>query len=552
MDRAFRVLCVGRVTSRGGIKIKDRDRDGIMSRSTADLVAVIELGTTSIRMEVAQIGADGNVSMLDFFQQSVSLGRDTFTKGKIDDETIAGCVEVLRSFKKVLDEYGIKDKSNIKALATSAVREALNRDAFLDRIYIATGITVDAIDDPEVNRLNCLAVSPILKKEADLRKSDTMVVEVGGGNTEVLMFEKGRIFSSHVYRIGSLRLQKMFENTRLSPGRLKNLMQSHVKRSVEQMIHDASGRKLTTMLALGGDARFAGALIGSKQDAGGLVQISTAELTKLMNEIIAQTPDELVQCYHMAYPDAETLGPALMIYESLARELGLRNILVGTSTLREGALADLASEGAWSEEFVQHVVYSAGEVGEKYEYDKHHAEIVASFSLQLFDVLQAEHRMSYRYKVMLHVAALLHDIGTFVSTRSHHKHSMYLISNSGIFGFGSRDLVLISLVARYHRRAVPRANHEIYNMLSREDRIVVAKLTAILRVADALDRRHLKVRRDIDIAFKKGLMVITVKNAGDLSMEQHGLREKANLFEQVYGMKVELQSSRGITTHEQN
>lgn len=513
---------------------------GFMEK-TPELIAVIELGTTSLRMEIAEIKNPGTPCELDFFQQPVSLGKDTFTTGRIDNQTIEACVEVLRGFRSILNEYRITDSSKIKAIATSAVREASNRDTFLNRIYIATGINVHALDKAEGNRLNCLAVTPLFKKNNSLKETNSIVVEVGGGSTEVLIFERGRILNSHTHRLGSLRIQKMFEDQRIPVSKIPTMMKSHVERSIQQMIERTPAKDINRMIILGGDARFAATLLkpgNTKRNS--LVRLMVRNFSELTEEILRQTPDELVKRYYLAYPDAETLAPAMLIYSSLAKALKLKSLLVGPATLRDGALTDMATGKEWTDEFINQVIHSAVEIGEKYDFDKEHAMKVAGFSLKLFKALQAEHNLGPGHMLILHVAAILHDIGTFVSIGSHHKHSMYLIQNSDIFGLSSNDLLMTSLVARYHRRSTPQPSHPGYNTLEREDRIAVAKLAAILRVADVIDRRHLSTRRKIQVETHPGLLRIIVNNAGDLSLEKLGLTLKADMFEQVYGMKVEL------------
>ena len=166
-------------------------------------------------------------------------------------------------------------------------------------------------------------------------------------------------------------------------------------------------------------------------------------------------------------------------------------MLVSTGTLRDGLMWEMATREAWSDEFRKHIIRSALEIGRKYQFDEPHASHVAALSKLLFDALRKEHQLPPRFETLLTVAALLHDIGLFVSNRSHHKHSMYLILNSDLFGLSARDLQLVALVARYHRRALPRTTHEGYTTLDRETRVAVSKLAAILRVADALDSGHI-------------------------------------------------------------
>src|SRR5262249_54377934 len=162
----------------------------------------------------------------------------------------------------------------------------------------------------------------------------------------------------------------------------------------------------------------------------------------------------------------------------------------------------------------------------------------ADLSVKLFRELQPEHGMDERFALLLRIAALLHEVGGFINDRSHHKHSMYIIANSDLFGLTRKDIQLIALVARHHRPPLPRSYHVEYTSLDRDSRLVVAKLAAILRVADALDRTHTQHIRHITFAREKGGFFMTVSDAADLTLEQLALRDKANLFEQVFGMKI--------------
>jgi exopolyphosphatase/guanosine-5'-triphosphate,3'-diphosphate pyrophosphatase len=206
--------------------------------------------------------------------------------------------------------------------------------------------------------------------------------------------------------------------------------------------------------------------------------------------------------------------------------------------LREGLLREIAAGGTWTEGFAEQAVQSALALGEKYNFDEKHSKQVAELSVRLFHELQPEHRLDKRFELLLKIAALLHEIGMFIGDRSHHKHSMYIIMNSELFGLTRKDLSLIALVARYHRRATPRPYHEEYTSLDRDSRIAVAKMAAILRVADALDRDHMQQVRAVTFTREPGQFVISIGDATDLTLERLALKEKANLFEEVFGMKA--------------
>lgn len=507
-------------------------------------VAVIDIGTSLIRMAIAEIDDSGHVRTLERLSQAVGLGKDTFTKGSIDKTTIEECVKVLKSYRQRLDEYQITRDDQIRVVATSAVREAENRLAFLDRIYIATGLRIDPIDEAEVNRITYLGVAPFLKSEPALAEAPTIITEVGGGSTELLVVQSGDVLHSQTLRLGSLRLRETLEAYRAPNMRVRKLMESQIARAVDQLVQNLPSGENIEMIALGGDVRFAALQLIPNWDRSELAKIKVTALERFTDEILALTEDELVQKYHLPFSDAQSLGPALLAYVQLARTFKIKQIRVSNVNLRDGLLQEMSVKNAWTDEFRTQIVRSALSLGRKYAFNETHAMHVASLATQLFKALQSEHQLQARYEVILHVSGLLHEIGMFVGITGYHKHSMYLIENSEIFGLGERDVLLAALVARYHRRASPKPTHTGYASLNREDRVSVAKLAAMLRVADALDQSHSQRIREITCRREASLLVVEVPFVDDLSLEQLALKQKGPLFEETYGLQVALRQVR--------
>lgn len=502
------------------------------------LVAAVDIGATSVRLLIAEVNsANGKIKCLDSLHQAVDLGRDTFTRGYIRKETTEQCVKILRSFLEIMGEYQINDPSDIRAVATSAVREAVNRDAFLDRLYIATGIAVADIDEAEVTRYVYLAAKPLMEVNRQLARGTVLLTEVGGGSTEFLVIKKGEVAFAHTYRLGAVRIRELLDDVHAPADRIPEILETEIMTSVERIQHNLSLRRKPRMLAVGGDIRFAAKQLQPDWNGEGIAKIELSDLDGLCQKVLAMSDDDIVRRFHLTYPEAETLGPALLSYARMAAAMGLDYICVASASLRDGLLVDMASE-SWSKEFAEQVMRSARELAKQYDEDLAHAENVTKLAIDVFRELKDEHRLSERYELILGVAAILHDIGSFVSTGGHHKHSMYLIQNSEIFGLGMRERSLVAQVARYHRRSEPKQSHTAYMALNRENRIAVAKLSAILRVADALDRSHSQHITEMKLLREAGQLIIVVPTDNDLTIEEIGLQQKGQMFERVYGMKV--------------
>ncbi len=507
-------------------------------------VAVIDIGASAIRLRIAEIGADGVVRSLESLQQAVPLGKDTFTTGRIQNATIEQCVKALRDFRRIMTEYGVTREDQIRAVATSALREAENRTAVVDRLYMSTQINVEVIEGAEENRLTYIAVQEVLEQEGKRKVKDAIIVEVGGGSTELLLLQEGRITFAHSYRLGGLRMRESLETYRAPADRVRSILEQHIKRTVDQVHRITPVDRVPHLIAVSGDAQFAASLLASDWADVRVSRLESAAFTALAEKLVPLPVDDLVREYRIPYQEAETIGPGLLAYAHLARAFQVKELIVPKCSLRDGLLREMAARGAWTQEYTDQILHSALALGRKYEIDEKHAGHVAALSVQLFRELRPEHQLDQRFELLLQMAALLHEVGNFISDRSHHKHSMYIIQNSELFGLTRRDILLISLVARYHRRALPRPYHTEFQTVDRDSRIAVLKLAAILRVADALERNHLQLVRDLSFAREKNQLVMTVHGVNDLTLERLALKEKGNMFEEVYGLKPVLRAAR--------
>ncbi len=359
---------------------------------TAHPVAVIDIGTTSIRMAVAEIRDDGSIRTLEKLSQAVQLGKDAFTRSLISKTTIEECVRVLKSYRQVLNEFRITRPDQIRVVATSAIREALNRLAFIDRIYIATGMQVEPLDEAEVNRLTYLGILPLLQSEPQLAASKAVVTEVGGGSAELLVLRQGNVIYSHTYRLGSLRLREMLEAYQAPAVKQRQIMESQIRKTVEQIREHVVMDGPVELLALGGDVRFAVGQLIRDWNPDTLVRVPLAALAKFTNKVLETSEDKLIRRYHLSGPDAETLGPALLAYVLLAREFQLDSIVVTPITLRDGLVKEMVLQDVWTEEFSAQIVRSAVDLGRKFAFDEPHARHVAELAKQLFDQLREETR----------------------------------------------------------------------------------------------------------------------------------------------------------------
>jgi exopolyphosphatase / guanosine-5'-triphosphate,3'-diphosphate pyrophosphatase len=508
--------------------------------SSERIVAAVDVGTNAIRMVIADVSPDGDIHVLEQFQRAARLGQDTFRQGRLGSQSMRAAVAILREYAQRL---GLYDARHVRAVATSAVREASNADTFLDRVFMATGLHLEVIDTSEESRLIVSAVRKCLGGLLDTSQGDALVADVGGGSTLLTVLHYGEIAASQSLRLGSIRLQEVLAMGTETPRRRAELYRRHITQETLSPQRDLLLETIDLFVAVGGDARFAARQVGQPAEADGVRAVPREAYDKLVARCEKMTAEELAAEYDIPFAEAETLNPALAIHQILWRRTRAQTMMVADVSMHDGLLMELAREVTGQEDAGQQqsVIQSALSLANKYQVDVAHAEVVAEIAVRLFDELTVDHGLGSRHRLLLRVAGILHEVGAFVSNRAHHKHSYYLIANSEVFGLSRDEIQIVALVARYHRRSAPRLVHEEYMMAPRPARMIVNKLAALLRVADALARGHVRDATDLKITRAGDELVVQLAHGEDPFLEQRAIAAKGGLFEEIYGLRVRLE-----------
>ncbi len=514
------------------------------SNQEPKLVAVIDIGSSSLRMQIAEIRFDGTIRNIESFSQALSLGKDSFSKGVIERSTIEDCVHVLSIYRAKLNEYDITAPDHIRVIATSGVNDARNSLAFKDRIFIATDFVIEAFDEAILHRVTYLGLQPYLQNEPQLFEKQSVVMEVGGGTTEVLLLDGADVSFAKTYRLGALRLRKQLEVYDAPLIKSRELMEAQISSFLDQFINCGMEIRPQHLVSMGGDVRFAVQLLTQKPVGSELVSIGLKELSDLTDKVLSRSPESLVTQYHLSLPDAQTLGPSLLTHVIFAKGLGVKRMVVGNVNLRDGLIKEMTERHEWTDSIQKQIVRSATLLGRKYNFPENHSLHVADLACQLFDQLQVLHKLSPRFRGLLQVAAILHEVGLFIGSRSRHKHSMYVISNSEFFGIGAKELELVALLARYYRGATPQPSHASYSSLGRRGRVAISKMAALLRVAKSLDVTRTQHFDSVECRIEPDRIVIRVEDSVDLSLERLELKQTSGLFEDIFGKPLLLTSNR--------
>jgi exopolyphosphatase/guanosine-5'-triphosphate,3'-diphosphate pyrophosphatase len=503
------------------------------------LVAVLEIGSTGIRLLVAEIYEDGQWRVLDRAGKPITLGRDVFTSGEVSRESFLECLLVLKNFREYLGGWGIAD-DDVLVIATSALRVARNRDVFVDRVRQETGFRLSIVEGIEENRLMYLAVRFALKGDMpQFWRANSMIIDIGGGSTEIMLLRRGKMVAAHSLRLGTILIDQQSRLAAGSPRYRERYLHENIRNTAGLLSAELDLAHIRTFVVAGSDARQTAARIGTELNEHCRIMERQAFID-FVEKVQHYTIEECVQKLRLPFGDAEGFIPGILVYKLFLERTSAAQVVVPHVSMREGILIDLALgvDPELQEEFFSQIVASAVNLGRKYHFDEAHHRYVAGLCLVLFDALIREHGMNRRDRMMLEVAALLHDIGMFIRGSSHQKHGQYIVANSEIFGLHREELDIIANVIRYHRGDLPSSTDIEYIALQREERILVLKMASILRVADALDRGHSQQIKHVAVERKNETLILRTQENYDLSLELMGLEEKANLFQDVFGYKV--------------
>jgi exopolyphosphatase / guanosine-5'-triphosphate,3'-diphosphate pyrophosphatase len=498
------------------------------------------MGSNAIRFMIAETTDSGHQT-LESYRLPVRLGEAVFRTGRIPEAAIADTVDAFRRFRATCERMGVK---RTRAIATSAMRDASNRDVLVHRVQEAAGFDIDVISGTQEAYLLKLGV----ETKIDLSKGRSLLVDLGGGSVEVVVVEDGNVASANSYRLGALRMLEAFRDS--DPSMFVDLMQQHLKGLNHRIKEHLEGGKIDRYAAVGGNIDSLADLVSSRIGANQQDQVDACRLSELKQavlELATLTPEQRIATYGFRPDRADTILPAGLVYLHLGKLAKAKHVLVPRTGIKEGLLVEVAKvhrESFAAEDHVDVVLASCRAMGRRFHYETQHAESVLRLARQLFDQTRELHNLSEHARVLLDAAALLHDIGVTVNNDGHHKHSQYLIESTDLVGLGSYERHLVAMLARYHRKANPNREHADFAALCRRDRSMIEQLTSLLRLADAIDRQHAAVVESITATIREQSLELHATLAEGqstrLTLEAKAVAAKGALFEKVFGYKPTL------------
>ena len=514
-------------------------------------IATIDIGSNSIHLLIVDVDDEGHFRPIDTEREMVRLGEKGLTVRHLAPEAVERALGALRRFAELARAH---DCRTVIATATSAVRESDNGERFLRRVRRETGIRVDMLTGAEEARLIARAVN----YGRDLGDERTLGIDIGGGSTEFWITRGGEMLYLTSVRLGAVRLTDGF--VRRDPmserdlDRLKGYVIGTLARTAREVasvgfdrVVVTSGTAITLAEVAAARARGARAKASAALAETEGVELGAAALGRLA-KLLAKLPmAERLRIPALPPERADILPAGAVLLHTYFEELGIRRAETCDWALREGVLVDyLEKRFAPSSRATRADELELGDVrrravlalSRRYDDDATHARHTTRLSVSLFDQLADLHGLGAAERELLQAAAYLHDIGYAVSHTKHNEHGQYLVTNSELLGFSAKELAVVGNVIRYHGGRRPKRKHTEFARLRPEDRRIARRLSALLTVADALDRSGRGAITEVGVARRNGNVEFGLTAPGGCELELWDARRKAPVFERVFDVKT--------------
>ena len=500
-------------------------------------IAAIDAGSNAVRLSVVRAFSALDIEPLLNERYPLRLGESVFVRNRFSEDVFKKAAKAFRHFRDVIDEFGV---THYRAVATSASREAGNREAFIKRIRQKSGLKVEVISAVEESRLGREAVFAALGPDCQAR----CIADLGGGSLEVSVLRDHRVQQTAQLPLGTVRLM----TTLGLQGHIRPTQAEQVRKYVRALLESklASCPNLADGLtvALGGNAEtLANVAPGPRHH--GLTTLELSLLRERLPEMLRLDVRERMKTYGVRRDRADVMGIAGIVFVTLGRYLNVRLLAIPAVGIREGLIHEIATAAFSRKEphrytaAARQILMGARSFSRRLERDQRHAEHVRELSLQLFDQLQPLHHLVPEARVILETGALLHDVGHSVSHKGHHKHGEYLTMNGDIPGLEGRERALAAAVVRYHNRKAEPADHHIsYAALNTGDRRLARRLASLVRIAEGLDHSHRQRISAVKATFQRGAVGLQLQARGDASEDILDANRSAELFEKEFHTKL--------------
>ena len=513
-----------------------------MRKKQYKIFAAIHLGSEMISMQIVQYRNLNNMKVLEECNRRVRLGEETFKNKIIPFSMVNEICELLVGFKRLMTEYEVEEYS---MQATTAVREALNRVFLLDQIYIRTGLKVTVIDLPEEIYTKYASIRRTMKLDGLTGVDESMLMmDISSGGLGITFVKDNIIRYQQNLNIGVIRVKESFNRNQRSSMKFNQALAEYLSSTMGAVRDALKNEQIHYLVLTGAESELLLQMMGVEFKAG-VIRIKTEQFMQLFKTVHELNLPQIIKVFKINEDVAELDVPTILLYEQLMALVPVQEIILTDDSFIDGiCLLHIGPKASkdYADELDQGQLSLLYSIGERYQYDEAHSRQVAEHALAMFDKLGKHHGLDSHSRILLQATALLHDIGKYVSLRSHSLYSYMLIMSCDILGFSEMDKKIVALASYYHaHRLFSGKRHAEVEEMSPEIMPPVAKIAAVVRPADAMARSYKQKIKSCRVNVKNGVMKVEAVTLEDLTIEEWTFASKASFFEEVYGLQAVLE-----------
>ena len=507
--------------------------------------AAIEIGSYEVGMKIFEISSKKGIREIDHLRAGVALGKDTYVYGKISNPMLEALCQVLLDFKRIMKEYQVDD---YRACATSALRETKDLVLILDKIRVRTGIEVEVLSNSEQRFLAYQSIASNEDSFDKIIQKPTAIVDVGGGSVQISLFDKDSLVTTQNLKIGALRIRERLAELESQTIHFANVISEMIGNELRgfRKLYLKDRNMQNIILTSHHLTQF----LSARNSEDGTTSMSRSEFMELYQKVISVSSDQIGETLGLYGENVSLILPSMVIFQRFIEETGAETIWLPGHNLSDGMAYDYADKHKLvksSHNFENDIVEAAKNISKRYQSSQSHIEGTEHLALTIFDKMKNIHGMSKRERLMLQIAVILHDCGKYINMNRTAECSYSIIMATEIIGLSHREREIIANAVRFNSQEFGSFQEVSYGTsLDKKDYLLIAKLSAILRVANAMDRSHKQKFRNVTVTLKEKELLVLVNTMEDISLEQGLFTDKAEFFETVFSIRPVIRKKRNL------
>lgn len=498
--------------------------------------AAIDIGSYEVSMKIFELSKKIGFRELNDVRYSLELGKGVYSNGKLDAQMLDVLCETLNDFKRMMQDFGVVE---YRACGTSALRELTNPLIIVEQIYRRTGFKVEILSNAEQHFLGYKSIAAIERGFKKMIQKGTAILDVGGGSLQVSLFDKDALVTTQSLKMGSLRIRQRLQELEKTTIHYDKLVEEFIRNDLTnfQRLY-LKDRDIKNVILMGD---FITDMIFQEEMKDKI--ITRNEFMKRYEDTVDKTEDVLAQEMEIDPEYASLVVPTMVVCRSFIDIFQAEALWAPGVSLLDGIAYDYAEKKKFIRSvhnFENDILVTSKNIAKRYSSSKSHIQGTMNLCLNIFDSMKKVHGMGKRERLLIQIAALLHDCGKYISMGNVSECSYQIIMSTEIIGLSSLERKMIAYAVRYNTTAF--ADYDEIQMLGagidRESYIKIAKMTAILRLANAMDRSHCQKVKGIKTVLKDRELQMVMDSSQDISLELGLLQDKVAFFEEVFGIRL--------------